>query len=102
MLPEGLYPMKVNSDTNWDRTSYLPICPKQIVLSNVVDPIILVIIIIKIMIVVFRRYVNIAHLFVYSNIATGMTHLIKEAVEGKDSKWWSGGWYVKVILRMWW
>jgi len=78
--------MKVSSDTNWDRTSDLPICPKHVVLYNVVDTIILVIIIIMIIIVEFWLYVHIAHGFVYSNIATRKTHLIKKAVEGKDSK----------------
>ena len=83
--------MKASNYTNWERISDLPICPKHVVLSNIVYTIILVvIIIIIIMIFVFWRYVYIAHSFVYSNIATRMTHLIKEAVEGKDSKWWLG------------
>jgi len=87
--------MKDSNDTNWERISDLPICPKLVVLSNVVYTIILVIIIIIIIIIiimifVFWRYVYIAHSFVYSNIATRMTHLIKEAVEDKDSKWWLG------------
>jgi len=40
--------------------------------------------------VVFWRCVHIAHWFGYSNIATGMTHFIKKAVEGKDPKWGQG------------
>jgi len=82
-------PMKDSNDTHWNRTSYLPICPKHVVLSNVLYIIILVIII-MIIVVDFCPYVHIAHGFVYSNIATRKTHLIKEAVEGKNSKLWPG------------
>jgi hypothetical protein len=90
VLPEGLYAMKVSNDTNSDRTSVLPICPKHVVLPNVVYTLFPVIIIKMILTFVFWLYINIAHWFGYSNIATGMTHLIKQAVEGKDLKWRTG------------
>jgi hypothetical protein len=53
-------PMKASNDTKWDRTYYLPISRKHVVLRNVVDSIILLIII-MIITVVFWRCIHSAH-----------------------------------------
>jgi hypothetical protein len=55
---DGFMPMKVSNDTNSDRTSDIPICPKHLDLPNVVDTIVLVIIIIMILTVVFWRCIR--------------------------------------------